>query len=180
MGGYFNSSKDKKAILDDWITEYEKDVWNFAFSLVHRQDLADDITQDVFVKAFKKVHTFRGESSVKTWLFTITRNVAIDYRRSAFFRKVNVVETIAFTGFYQSAENEFLDHFVIENVWKVVLRLPLKLRQVMVLSAHHQLSYSEIADVLGISESLVKTRLHRARKNALKMLKEEGEQDEKD
>lgn len=81
------------------------------------------------------------------------------------------MEYISRKGSYPSAENEVLEHLVKEEVWKAVLRLPTKLREVMVLYSHHQLSVSEIAHLLAIPEGTVKTRLHRARTKISEPLK---------
>ncbi|MDQ0878267.1 RNA polymerase sigma-70 factor (ECF subfamily) [Paenibacillus sp. V4I3] len=161
---YLSKGHDRKQILHDLMLAYGQDVWNFAFALTRQRNLADDIRQDVFVKAFHKLESFRGESSPKTWLLSITRHVAFDYRKSAFLRKVTLVEYITEKTTYQSAEREYFKNQLIKDTWQVVLSLPLKLREVMVLYIHHQLSIVEIGALLDISESTVKVRIHRARK----------------
>lgn len=167
---YIVSGGDRKSILHDLMAAYEKDVWNFAFSLTRRFDLADDIKQDVFVKVYDKLYSFRGDSSVKTWLLTITRHVTYNYLRSAFLRKVTLVEYITDNRFHSSAETEALDKIVTEDVWKKVLSLPIKLREVLVLYAHLELSINEIAHILQIPEGTVKSRLHNARKKMAQLM----------
>lgn len=163
---------DKNEILRDLMMAYGGDVWNFAYSLTRRRELADDIRQDVFVKAYGKIDTFRGVSSIKTWLFSITRNTVIDYHRSAIFRKVTLIDYIASKVSHPSAEQDYLANEIFSETWKAVMSLPVKLREVIVLFAHHQLSIAEIAAVLKISESSVKVRLHRARKKVNQILGE--------
>jgi DNA-directed RNA polymerase specialized sigma24 family protein len=92
---YLSESSDKKAILEELMVAYGKDVWNYAFSMTRKWDQADDITQEVFIKIFRNLYTFRHEASVKTWILTITRNMTLDYRRSAYYRKVTLMELIA-------------------------------------------------------------------------------------
>lgn len=65
---------DRGPILDELLLAYGKDVWNYAFFLTRRRDLAEDIAQDVFVKVYQRMDTFRGASGVKSWLLTITRH----------------------------------------------------------------------------------------------------------
>lgn len=161
---YLSKGHDKNKILRDLMVAHGEDVWNFAYSLTRQRSLADDIRQDVFIKAYEKLESFRGESSVKTWLLSITRNVVIDYQRKVFFRKVKLVGFIQDIGNSSSAEKDFLQNENLKEVWKVVLNLPVKLREVLVLYAHYQLSIAEIANLLKISDSAVKVRLHRARK----------------
>ncbi|UUZ81614.1 hypothetical protein LJK88_44540 [Paenibacillus sp. P26] len=64
---YLSESSDKKAILEELMTAYGKDVWNYAYSITRKWDQADDITQEVFIKVYRNLYTFRSESSVKTW-----------------------------------------------------------------------------------------------------------------
>lgn len=165
---YISETTDRKAILRELMTAHGDDVWNYAFSICRKPELADDITQDVFLKVYRRLTSFRGESSVKTWLLTITRNTALDYKRSAFWRKVTLFDMISPQGSSRSAENEALENLSISGIWAQVLQLPPKYREVLILFAHHQLSMKEIADVLGISVGTVKSRLHHARLNILK------------
>lgn len=79
---------DKNVILEDLMVAYGEDVWNYAFFLTRQSELSDDITQDVFVRVYERLFSYRGEASVKTWLLTITRNLVRDHWRSAWFRKV--------------------------------------------------------------------------------------------
>jgi RNA polymerase sigma-70 factor, ECF subfamily len=160
---YLAQGQDKNEILRGLMTAYGDDVWNFAFSLTRRRDIADDVMQDVFVKAFNKLDSFRAESSAKTWLLSIARNTVKDHRKSAFIRKVTLVEYITDKGTHASAESEYFEHELLSSAWEAVMKLPVKLREVMVLFAHHQLSISEIAALLRISEAATKVRLHRAR-----------------
>lgn len=156
-------SDDRKTIIADLMTSYGNDVWNYAFSLTRKRDLADDITQDVFLKAYRGLFTLRKDGSVKAWLLTITRNTAADYRRSAFFRKVTLRDTIETENAECSAEDEALNKLALSAIWEKVLQLPPKDREVLILFGHHQLSMKEIAALLKISEGAVKSRLFHAR-----------------
>lgn len=170
---YLSESSDKKAILQELMTVYGKDVWNYAYSITRKWDQADDITQEVFIKAYRNLYSFRCESSVKTWLLAITRNMTLDYRKSAFFRKVTLVDAFAAREEQASAstEQEVISKLTVNEMWDLVLRLPVKYREVLILFAHYQLSMKEIAELLGVSEGTVKSRLFHAR-NKISRLKE--------
>src|SRR5690554_2972324 len=95
--------------LEQLMNQFGQDVWNFAYFLAKNRSLADDITQDVFLQAYLHVASFRGESSVKTWLLKITRNISLNYRKSAFFRKVLLVDVVISKESIQSAEQSFME-----------------------------------------------------------------------
>ena len=133
--------------------------------------MADDITQDVFLQAFRHVTSFRGEASVKTWLLKITRNTSYNYRKSAFFRKVLLVGAVTSKEYNRSAEQSFLEKEATHEVWKQVFNLPTKFREVLVLHAKYHLPLSEIAQILKIPKGTVKSRLFGARKKLSILLK---------
>jgi RNA polymerase sigma-70 factor (ECF subfamily) len=151
---------------------YGEDVWGYAYSITRNTHQADDIAQDVFLKAYTKIADFRGESSVKTWLLTITRNLSYNVRKSAFIRKVTLVDVVRGGRTQQSAESQYLDQIYTNDLWNTVMRLPAKYREVLLLDAKHQLTGKEMSNLLGISEGTVKSRLHRARQAVTKLLKE--------
>lgn len=155
---------------------YSNDVWHFAYMLIGRRDLADDITQDVFLRVYLQFHNFRGGSSFKTWLFAITRRVAVDYRRTAFFRRVILTSIPESKESQQSAELEALDALELTEFWNTVLKLPRKWREVLILDGKHDLSIKEIALLLGIAEGTVKSRLSRARAKMAELLNVEGKE----
>lgn len=162
-----SETTDQKAMLRNLMETYGNDVWNYAFTICRNMDLSDDITQDSFLKVYRNLTTFRGEASVKTWLLTITHNTAYDYLRKAFWRKVTLVGFIPSTATSQSAEKEAMEKQYADDLWKKVISLPPKHREILILHAHYQLSTKEMAAVLNISEGTAKSRLHRAR---LKMI----------
>lgn len=169
---YLGSDADARQILHDLMTAYGDDVWNYAFLLCKRTDLADDITQDTFLKAYRHLSSFRGQSSVKTWLFTIARNTAFDYRKSGFFKRVLLSDAIEHRGSHPSAEAEAMDVIISHELWEHVMNLPVKLRESLILYAHHQLKIREIAQLLELSEGTVKSRIFKARLKLTQMIGE--------
>ncbi|CAH0121614.1 hypothetical protein PAE9249_04146 [Paenibacillus sp. CECT 9249] len=163
---------DKNAVLHDLMVDYGNDVWNYAFFLTKQADLSDDISQDTFLKVYEKIHTYRGGSSIKTWILSIVRNTVRDYWRSAWKKKVTLTEKLLGFGKHPSAEAEVLADTETKALWEIVLKLPLKLREVLLLYAHHQLSIAEIAALLQLSEGTVKSRLFRARAKVSKMMEQ--------
>jgi RNA polymerase sigma-70 factor (ECF subfamily) len=148
---------------------YGEDVWCYAYFICKQRDLADDVAQEVFIKAFRHIGAFRGQCTVKTWLLKITRNTAYSYRRKSFFRKAVLMEFIS--GVRPSAEKEFLDQHLTDEIWGIVLQLPVPYREVLLLHAMHGLSMEEIANALGIPEGTVKSRISRGRRKAVQLAK---------
>ncbi|KOR88081.1 RNA polymerase sigma factor [Paenibacillus solani] len=164
---------DANTLLSDWMDSYGQDVWNYAFFLTKRKDAADDISQDVFMKALKHWNDFQGRSSVKTWLLTITRNLSLNYLKSSFVTRVSLIGWITSKQTEPSAEKEFMDAAAVSQIWKFVMELPPKYREVLILESHYQLPRKEMAQLLGISEGTIKSRLHRARARMEQKLKGE-------
>ncbi|HEK9099123.1 sigma-70 family RNA polymerase sigma factor [Bacillus pfraonensis] len=159
--------------IDYVIREHWQDVWNYSFIITKDTHLSDDITQEVFIKVFKKWNSFRNESSVKTWLLKITRNTALNYLKSSYFKRISLVSFFRNDKEYPSAEKQFLEKETMNEVWDIVLKLPQKHREVLILDAKYELSYDEIAETLGVSIGTVKSRLHRARARVSKILSED-------
>ena len=165
-----------EAVMD----QYGTDVWNYAYFLTKDPEMADDISQEVFMKCYKKIGSFKGRSTLKTWLLTITRNTTFTYRRSRYFRSRNFARLLhrqdsqALMDQHAkaaSAENEYLSREHVNEVWDVIMKLPDKLREVLVLDLKFEMSTSEISEFMGIAEGTVKSRLFRARKKVQAMLR---------
>lgn len=167
---------DRDEALHDLMTAYGKDVWHYAFFLTLNADLADDLMQETFLRAYQHMASFRGQASVKTWLLTITRNAVTDHRRSAWIRKVTLFGLVSPRQLSPSAEDVVMCQMEQMDVWKQVLRLSIPLREVLLLHAHHGLPLAAIAELLGITEGTVKSRLHRARAKVGKLRKEDEAQ----
>lgn len=164
---------DNRVDLKRLMEAYGEDVWQYAYFLTKKQDMADDIAQDVFLKAYHGIGSFRGEATLKTWLLKITRNTAFSYRRRAYFRYNLLMRSVEPHERHPSAEHEALENEFSHEIWHLVLQLPAKYREAIILSAHYQLTLEEMSHTLQIPLGTVKTRIHRARK-ALMKLTEEG------
>ncbi|MCU6708612.1 RNA polymerase sigma factor [Paenibacillus sp. J5C_2022] len=150
-------------VIESLVRKYWKDIWNFAFVLTNKYDAADDIAQDTFVKAFLSLESFRGESTVKTWLLKICRNQAMNYKRSAFIRKMVSFPANRKVGEQASAESEYFQGVMLDEIWRTLLSLPRHYREVLVLELRYGLSIAEAARILNVAEGTVKSRLNRAR-----------------
>lgn len=145
---------------------YGEDVWNYAYFLSRSSSAADDIAQETFIRAYKHMNSFRGEASVKTWLLRITRNRWYTYRSNSFVKRVTLQEVLDLRHTVPSAEDTYMDKSLSSQVWQLVLRLPRKYREILMLHAHYDMSMEELAHTLNISLAAAKSRLHRARQKA--------------
>lgn len=157
--------------LEQLMDRYGDDVWKYAFVLTRDREQAKDIAQEVFIKAHLHIGSFRGQSSIRTWLLAIARNLCMNHLTSAYFRKIWLKETVRPDRTEPSAEAAYMGKQSAEELWRVVLGLSKKLREALVLDLEHELSVQEAAQLLNLPEGTVKSRLHRARKEVEKRLK---------
>ncbi|MEK3884281.1 sigma-70 family RNA polymerase sigma factor [Paenibacillus sp. PL2-23] len=152
--------------LGELMKQYGQEVWNYAYCLTGRTDQADDISQEVFLKVLRSTNGFRGESSIRTWLFAIARNCAINLRRSAFLRRVTLMDLVERRELSPSAEAEAMANVFADDLWETVMALPAKYRELLVLDAKYEMTLKEMAQLTGLSLGTVKSRLSRARRKA--------------
>lgn len=158
---------------------YEKAVYNSALYVTKNREDALDVSQEVFIKLWRSLPTYRGEASLKTWVATITKNCAIDYVRAR-----NQKQAASLTDGESEEQYDVVDTDVSSNpqksferderaraVRKAVASLDEPIRQTLILREFHGLSYAEIAAALQISEGTVKSRISRGREQVKEFLK---------
>jgi RNA polymerase sigma-70 factor (ECF subfamily) len=169
---HLSQHDDAGVILNDLMKNYGKDVWDYAFILTKRKEAADDLMQEVFLSAFQQIHSFRGDSSVKTWLLRIARNKSLNYLKSAFIRKVTLVDRVFSKATVISAEQELLNQIQVQEIWRIVMKLPIKYREIILLEAHYAYTEQEMSTLLEIPVGTIKSRLYRARSKVEQAMKE--------
>lgn len=172
---YLTKTQDKDYILQDLMENYGNDVWNFAYFLTRSSDAADDLSQDVFLAVYDRMYSFRGECTMKSWILTITRNKSLNYLKKQLIQKILPVKSFTHRGTVQSAESQLFDRMETKRIWSAVIQLPRKFREVVILDSHYALTAKEIAELLGISQGTVKSRLHRARMKITAILETDNE-----
>ena len=143
------------------------DVWRLVFHLVRNETLADDVTQDAFVRAFRFLPGYRAEAKFSTWLYSIARNCAMDELRRA-ARRRKVVERLG-----TPDETTVTDPGVVLEVREAIAALPDDLREPLILIDLLGNSYKDAATILSSAEGTVKSRVHRARMALADMLRPE-------
>ncbi len=172
------AAKDEDA-FSEIVGRYERFVYSTVFAELKNPDDAFDVSQEVFIRLYNAAGGFRCESTLKTWLYRMCKNCAYDYMRKYYkHRAVSLTykdpeeETTEDADIVSDTtpEDELLRKEKIQAVRNAVLELPEEQRDVIVLREFHNMQYSEIAAMLGISEGTVKSRISRARENLKKIL----------
>jgi RNA polymerase sigma-70 factor, ECF subfamily len=137
-------------------------VHGLCMRLTGNPTLAEDLTQDVFVRAWQKLGSFRGDSKFSTWLYPLAMNVALSERRSRMRRDARIHVTDDLTPFDHGAPRERPEGRV--DLERAMSLLPEGARAVFVLHDIEGLKHSEIAERTGVATGTSKAQLHRARK----------------
>jgi RNA polymerase sigma-70 factor, ECF subfamily len=171
---------DREA-FDFLVDKYKDIVYAVAYRFVHDPDLALDLAQDSFIRAYRGIKSFRGRSSFSTWLYRVTMNTCIDYtrKRSRSVEPKTVPEEVAefadsepvVSSGIATPEKLALTGELGEKIQEAIDSLPEYHKAVFVLYEIEGMSYKEIAEVVGCSIGTVMSRLHYARKKLQKMLR---------
>src|ERR1044072_2361168 len=146
---------------------YARPVISFIYDMVGQRDLAEELAQETFVRAYKGIQTLRDDTKLSTWLFGIAKNVARESLRTR-WRSDSKVE-MEDDGVMQLSDKELLpdDQLINKELNSVIQEALSKLdedkREVFTLKVFQQRSYEEIAEITGFSIPKLKTDLHRAR-----------------
>lgn len=141
-------------------------ITKLSFSYLKDWGKAEDVTQEVFITCFNKYSTFRGESTVKNWLYKIAINKCKDILRSWQFKKVVILNTFLqehLKDTSKSPEQQIIVQDEKDELVQKVLSLPIKQREIIILYYYEDLKIKEISDLLNLNPKTVKTRLYRGR-----------------
>jgi len=160
----------RSAAFDVIVERHRRAVYLLCYRFVSNHEDASDLSQDVFLRAYRGLRSFRGQSLLATWLYRIGVNVCLN-RVSA---KKLLSESIEDRQFVdekaESAPDRLLKDERGARVRAAIAQLPRKQRATLVLRMYHEMSHQEIADVLGSSVGAVKANFFHALSNLKKML----------
>ncbi len=188
--------KDEKALIkkiksgdieafSDLVLRYEKRAFNFAYRMLKDAHLAEDATQEAFLRVYSKINTFMGNSSFQAWFYTILNNICLDILR----KKSRQPDALTIS---QTSSDDEEYELQIEDksagpyetlqkkdaailLEKAIDLLSYEHRSVIILRDIEGREYDEIAKILNISLGTVKSRLSRARLSLRKILEEQKE-----
>ncbi|WP_053368645.1 sigma-70 family RNA polymerase sigma factor [Bacillus sp. FJAT-27245] len=149
--------------FDTIVLTYVNDIRKLIYTYVRHTETVEDLAQEVFLAAYKGYRNFRGESSVKTWLFKIAINKSKDHLKSWHHRHLVLTEFFQEKSNRDTAETEAMAGLEKQELAKAIMALPLKYREIIILYYYHDLSLPEICRLLNMNTNTVKTRLTRGR-----------------
>jgi RNA polymerase sigma-70 factor (ECF subfamily) len=163
---------------EDLVQTHTRRVYAICYRFVGRENEAQDLTQDVFLRVFKTLGSFRsGEGSFSVWLTRLTRNLLIDhYRRTKLERATDSIEDQLGvleekTALHGRTDGMLASREASEFLQAALQKLSPELREAVILRDLEELEYREIAKVLNVPEGTVKSRLNRGRSELARILK---------
>ncbi|WP_213584769.1 RNA polymerase sigma factor [Paenibacillus sp. J2TS4] len=145
-----------------WLMDrYGTDIHRTAALLLKDRHLAEDISQEVFLKAYQKIDQYSGEGSLKGWLIRIAVHLCRSKMRLASWKRLFFRDP---AGQESVGTDSNIDQMIMEqSMWSYIQKVPYKYREVIVLYYYHSLSVREIGEVTGDKEGTVKSKLSRGR-----------------
>jgi len=154
------ASEGDEEAFETIVRTHEKTIYNVAYRMVRSHDDALDITQTVFIKAYRKLHTFKPGHKLFSWLYRIAVNESISHLRRS--RPTLELDGERVAG-NSSAVADVERAEASDRISAALLELSVDHRVVVVLKYFLELSYREISEIVGIPEKTVKSRLYTAR-----------------
>ena len=160
-------------LMKELFETYHRDIYAYLYSLCRDVSLSEDLTSEVFVEVIKSINSFRGESDIKTWLFTIARR-----RWAAHLRKQHrQIKTEILSDFLESGDSSLeakvCDGETAEKIYSLLEQEPARTKEI-VLMRIEGFSFREIGDKHHISENSARVIYFRAKEKIRRILTEEG------
>ncbi|MGE0704508.1 MAG: RNA polymerase sigma factor [Vicinamibacterales bacterium] len=150
------------------VRQHWRKVFNVAYKFVGKHDEAEDLTQEIFLKIFKSLHTFDRRANFQTWLISVSRNLCIDHYRGVRKERETIDRAVDPNELTPAANDpgpiaalEQQDR--VELLREAMSGLPETLRAAVLMRDIQEMSYQEIADALHLPEGTVKSRINRGR-----------------
>lgn len=153
--------------------KYSSDLYTFILRMCGNEQLAMDILQDTMLKAMTSADSFKGDCSVRTWLYMIARNLWYDHLKKAENRNRSL-EEIAEPQAQESIEACFADRDTARRIHHLLHGLEEPYREVFTLRVFAELKFADIARIFGRSENWAGVTYYRAKQKLIQLLKKEG------
>lgn len=164
------NKESAEAEITRLVEEHQLALLRLCFAYLHDEKMAEDAVQETFLKAYRKLGQFEGRANIKTWLSAIAINCCRDMSRSGWFRHVDRAISMDCLPERTETPNPDFDAIAI-----AVMRLPIRLREAVLLYYFEDMNTQEISKTLHITQQAVSKRLIRARALLREMIGERGE-----
>jgi RNA polymerase sigma-70 factor (ECF subfamily) len=164
--------RGERQAFDRLVERYQRDVYRLCYRFVNDHEDANDLAQEAFIKAYRALDRFRGDSAFSTWLYRIAVNTCLNFRAGRKPRAEELPE--ALEDHRPRADEGVLSEERSKRVRAAIKRLPEKQRATLILKTYHELSHEEVAGVLGSTVGTVKANLFHGLANLRKILAGEG------
>ncbi len=164
--------RGEREAFDRLVERYQRDVYRLCYRFVNNHEDANDLAQEAFIKAYRALDRFRGDSAFSTWLYRIAVNACLNFRSARKPRADEVPD--ALMDQRPLADEGILSDERSRVVRAAIERLPEKQRATLILKTYHDLSHEEVASVLGSTVGTVKANLFHGLANLKKLLVAEG------
>lgn len=167
---------DQKSLFMDWLGEHSSSVMKVARAYTLTSEECQDLAQEILLQAWRSLPKFEGKASAATWFYRVALHTAMNWHRkdkSRRSRQEPFVEVQALTTEATDTAEQTQNRDTVEQLYKAIHQLP-KTDAALVLLYLDELSYREMAEVLGISESNVGVKLNRAKKSLSALMKGES------
>jgi RNA polymerase sigma-70 factor, ECF subfamily len=154
------------------VRQYEKPIYNLALRMLKDRDDAMDVAQTVFVKAYEKLGSYNEKHGFFSWIYRIAINESINFAKR--LKRQDEYESGVTAALAPTQEDQRSADVLGEEIDRAIEMLKLDYRMVIVLKHFHDFSYGEMAEVLGIPEKTVKSRLFSARQQLKEILSARG------
>ncbi len=141
---------------------YQVPLYNFFLRMGYEQAASEDLAQSVFERMIRYRTSFRNDTSFKSWIYQIARNVSADYYKKNRLRTSDFTEAEQIAGTEEPISQKIETDENNEVLHLAIAQLPDDQREILVLTRFQNLKYSEVADLLGMSETNAKVKAHRA------------------
>jgi RNA polymerase sigma-70 factor (ECF subfamily) len=155
--------RGEREAFDVLVARYQRPIYRLCYRFVNNHEDANDLAQDAFLKAWRAISSFRGDSAFSTWLYRIAVNACLNYRALRRPLTQELPEVLVDPRPGAEAEAERDDE--ARRVRAAVSRLPDKQRATLILKIFHDLTHEEVAEILGSSVGTVKANLFHALAN---------------
>jgi len=157
-----------------FLDRYSRPIYSLVIQIVSSSEDAEEIVQDIFLKAFRSLHTYRGDSSFSTWLYRIAYNMAIAFTRKRKYEFLAIEESVINNVPDDKADSILFPSDSEERIMQLtaaIEKLNAEEKAIITLFYYEEKSVEETADITKLSVSNVKVKLHRIRKKLYVLLK---------